>query len=86
MTALPDEFNAQHPAAAPNHLAWFSFSMRKREFEPSRNHAGSIRYDFCPSLRDVHDRAFGGGLSVECDLRRLAPNSSDLSVLLFWLH
>jgi len=85
MSALPDEFNAQHSAAAPNHLAWFSFAVSKSEFEPSRNHAGSIRDDFCSSLRDVHDRAFRGGLAIECDPRRLAPNSSDLSVL-FWLH
>jgi hypothetical protein len=86
ITALPDEFDAQHPAAAPNHLAWLSFSVSKSEFEPSRNHAGSIRDDFCSSPRDVHDRAFRGGHAIECDPRRLAPNSSDLSVLLFWLH
>ena len=39
MRALLDEFDAQHPAAAPNDLAGLSLPLSECKFEASRNNA-----------------------------------------------
>jgi hypothetical protein len=57
---LADEFDAEHPAAAPNHFAGLALLVfpNKRKFEVSRNRCGSIRDDLGSPLRNVHDSTF----------------------------
>jgi hypothetical protein len=86
LKGLPGEFDAQHPAAAPNDLAGPLVSLNEGKLKPGRNDEAAGWNDFGSPGRDIHYLALGGRHAVQGDPGRLMPNSSNLSLLFFGLH